>query len=335
MSSNKKLCLRSDSQNSDSISDCVVLSKEDNYRRDSFSDRICDDLSEVILQFLSLKDKLRLECVSKQFQRTVFQKQFSMTLYSSLQSIHENQKQIEDKVFETNYLKFIESVLKKCPNLQTMSLFLKNNKSLKSILPLIIRYCDHLNEFNVDLKDRRSEPKLSEEFLRTVGSNLKYISCGEDLDFNLFPNLCSIRKTFHCEPSSSKRVVGLNLKNLKELYLDLWEQNQHLLSEVLQKSHKIRRLSLDLYTANKMLILKALKESPVLQNLIEINYIYRARNGNQFLDSLKKLAEKFPKLKSISFTLVSESVKDFNSSLRQQLKRKIMKRRYLYVKAYK
>ena len=47
-------------------------SNEDNYRRDSFEDRVCDDLCEVILQYLSLEDWLRLECVSKQFQRTAF-----------------------------------------------------------------------------------------------------------------------------------------------------------------------------------------------------------------------------------------------------------------------
>ena len=57
--------------------------KEDIYRRDSFDDRFCDDLSEVILQFLPLKDKLRLECVSKQFQRTVFQKLYELNLDDS------------------------------------------------------------------------------------------------------------------------------------------------------------------------------------------------------------------------------------------------------------
>ena len=75
MSLRKKLCLRSDSQKRQSFSDCLVNefeSKEDNYRKDSFEDRFCDDLCEDILQYLSLKDKLRLEFVSKQFQRTVF-----------------------------------------------------------------------------------------------------------------------------------------------------------------------------------------------------------------------------------------------------------------------
>ena len=51
-----------------------IGSKDDNYRRDSFEDRFCDDLSQFILQFLSLEDKLRLECVSKRFQRSVFEK---------------------------------------------------------------------------------------------------------------------------------------------------------------------------------------------------------------------------------------------------------------------
>ena len=33
------------------------------YRRDSFSDRVCDDLCEHLLSFLSFEDKIRFECV--------------------------------------------------------------------------------------------------------------------------------------------------------------------------------------------------------------------------------------------------------------------------------
>ena len=62
----------------------MSLSKEKsievNYRRDSFSDRVCDDLCEYILQFLPLKDKLKLECVSKQFQRTASLSQRSINM---------------------------------------------------------------------------------------------------------------------------------------------------------------------------------------------------------------------------------------------------------------
>ena len=84
MSLSKEMCLRSDSQNSHSFSDCFhhkIQLKEDNYRRDSFDDRFCDDLCEEILQYLSLEDKLRLECVSKQFQRTIFQRQYELYVH--------------------------------------------------------------------------------------------------------------------------------------------------------------------------------------------------------------------------------------------------------------
>ena len=48
----------------------ICLTSED--IRQSYSERICDDLSQVILQ--PLKDKFRVECLSKQFQRTIFAK---------------------------------------------------------------------------------------------------------------------------------------------------------------------------------------------------------------------------------------------------------------------
>src|ERR1700742_1219806 len=41
------------------------------YAKDSF-ERFGDDLTEVILSYLRLKDKFRFECISKQWQRFVF-----------------------------------------------------------------------------------------------------------------------------------------------------------------------------------------------------------------------------------------------------------------------
>ena len=44
------------------------------YSKDSM-DRFGDDLTELILSYLTLEDKIRLECVSKQWKRCVFQRQ--------------------------------------------------------------------------------------------------------------------------------------------------------------------------------------------------------------------------------------------------------------------
>ena len=83
-----------------------MSSNEDKYRRDSFSDRICDDLAKVILQYMSVEERNRLQCVSKQFQRTVFAAKIRLDihLYNSL-----------------NFIAFIvrlEHILKRFPNIE-------------------------------------------------------------------------------------------------------------------------------------------------------------------------------------------------------------------------
>ena len=49
------------------------------YAKNSF-DRFGDDLTELILQYLTFEDKVRLECVSKQWRRLVFNKQFVLDI---------------------------------------------------------------------------------------------------------------------------------------------------------------------------------------------------------------------------------------------------------------
>ena len=309
------------SQSVEMSSDMNLVSKCISKNSHSFDDRVCDDLSEVLLQFLPLDDKQRLECVSKQFQRTVFQKQFSITLYSSLQSNYKISKQTEDKVFDRNFMKSIEFLLKKCPNIQTMFLNVKNNNILKSLFPLITKYCDHLNEFNVYLDDWKGV-ELNEEFYRKFGSKLHYIGFGENwrqnLDFNLFPNLHSNRKKFYFSTISPERALRLNLKKLKELDIDICEENQHLFREVLQKFHKIRYLSLKERHANLNTVFNAFQESPVLQNLIQLKYYsdFYTEIAKQFLDLLKRLPKKLPKLKSIVIKSVfAENISDFRRQL--------------------
>ena len=107
-----------------------MQSNEDNYRRDSFDDRVCDDLSEVILQYLSIKEKLKLESVSKQFQRTAFLSQLSLQLDRNLRST-ERLKHLIQKCPKLNEIIFgelyygiiismdlIEVIIKNCNNLR-------------------------------------------------------------------------------------------------------------------------------------------------------------------------------------------------------------------------
>ena len=96
MSSNKRLCLRSHSLKRQQII-------ERKYRRDSFEDRVCDDLCEVILQFLPLKDKLKLECVSK----TVPEDYLQLSMFT-----------ISGNTTKRSQKQKIEAIIKKYPKLK-------------------------------------------------------------------------------------------------------------------------------------------------------------------------------------------------------------------------
>ena len=132
---NKRLCLRSNSQNFVS------------FNRQSFSERICDDLCEEILQYLSLEDKLKLEGVSKQFQRTIFKKHYELTIDSNNSKFKNKDKYlyIENQFLD---LKSLEVLLKKCPNITSIELRKPNRDS--EVFRLITKYRNNLRKTKVN-----------------------------------------------------------------------------------------------------------------------------------------------------------------------------------------
>ena len=119
---------------------------ENNFRSDSFDDRVCDDLCANILQYLSLKDKLKLESVSKQFQRTILLSPICL----DIQTFVSNKKSFAD----------LEPLLKKLSNVRQIvcNKSLNNNKtyySQKALLfhkaiELIIKYCNNLEKIQLN-----------------------------------------------------------------------------------------------------------------------------------------------------------------------------------------
>ncbi len=99
---------------------------EEKLRRVSFDSRVCDDLSEVILQFLPIKDKFRLECVSKQFQRTVYKRHYTLIVrYGMIKN-----------------LTAFKSILKKLPIIKSL-IFYWIKPLNNSTIDLVIKYCSH------------------------------------------------------------------------------------------------------------------------------------------------------------------------------------------------
>ena len=118
------------------------------YRSDSM-DRLGDDLTELILQYMTFEDKIRLECVSKQWRRLVFNKQFGLCLQSSTMFGPNN---------ALNKYCELESVLKKCPNITDVKITIIINSS---VLSLIGRFCPHIRSFAYCPESCESDLELS------------------------------------------------------------------------------------------------------------------------------------------------------------------------------
>ena len=109
--------------------------------------RFGDDLTQELLQYLPLEQKFRLESVSKQWQRCLYQRVFTLTFD-------------DRRIF--NY-KTLESVLKKCPNIRNMKLLSVDT----DMLPLIGQNCTKFSSFGYYSSIGRDEEVMS--FFRTYG----------------------------------------------------------------------------------------------------------------------------------------------------------------------
>ena len=119
------------------------------YAKNSF-DRLGDDLTELIVSYLWFEDKVRLECVSKQWRRLVFNKQFVLfindldseqTKHSLRQLTRRNSDQSNDRIDK----KALESILKKCRFITAITFDLEINTEF---LSLIGRYCHYIKSLS-------------------------------------------------------------------------------------------------------------------------------------------------------------------------------------------
>ena len=138
----------------------------DSEKRQSFSERICDDLCPHILQYLSLENKLRLECVSQQFQRSIITSQRVISL-----DFKRNNK---------NWLIILERLLKKFPNIREVrNPDIYDNKSdYNKAIELIIKYCNKLTHFDFCfefLSEENRQNILDQYSLNFDSANFQYI----------------------------------------------------------------------------------------------------------------------------------------------------------------
>src|SRR5882762_2421089 len=136
------------------------------YARDSF-DRYGDDLCGLLLNFLQPADKLRYECVSKQWQRTIYdnESKVALTLSRKNTTRYEILKTLKNKF---KYVRSVEVHL---------------TSGIKSTLSFV-RSCRLLNEIVVYGYGFNTAMWLCTEFFKMIPKNVKQIRLMDELSID-------------------------------------------------------------------------------------------------------------------------------------------------------
>ena len=171
-------------------------------------DRFGDDLTELILSYLTFEDKVRLECTAKQWRRLVYNKQYILCIEENgVNSLPQLIKDFDHKWLTerrepiemmTIDLRALESVLKKCHNIK--QLFIKPVFN-RDILRLINEYCPRLKSLTLDYIDPKTFDDMAFcnfakelEFFKFFGDEDPYSQI--DLLLKSCPNLKTVGDNF-------------------------------------------------------------------------------------------------------------------------------------------
>ena len=334
----EKICLfetelneyRNDSKNRQKSSGSEALDRQ-TVDKKSFSDRFCDDLCEDILQYLSLEDKLRLECVSKQFQRTVFRRQYKLYLNMSadehknylnnkhmfsMRRVH-NYYYIEDQSIDS-----FKALLKKCQNIESIKLEGHHDSEsaydphmCNQVFGLIIENCNNLSEVLVKKGLDDINEYFFEEFHRKFGPKIKCLRTLRQMSqLSRFQNIEKIEISFVDDESV---IPQLNLAKLKNLEIWLYEDEDHILQTVISSFPTLTHLNVHNYSEDENAIYESLKNISKLKHLIHFDFDFRfANNNNRFYGLLKQMSKNCRNLKSI---ISGFNINDQNSDIRELL----------------
>ena len=163
------------------------------YAKDSM-DRFGDDLTEEVLQYLTFEDKLSLECVSKQWQRCVYQRQYVIEIHD-FEDEYSDEMEIEsdsdekhnslDKLLIFKYyrrqlnINAFESVVKKCPNIKKVILRFEIDSS---VLLMIGRLCPHIKSLGYRRIGYSMSGNNTNDFFRDNGHKLEELSVTQTND---------------------------------------------------------------------------------------------------------------------------------------------------------
>ncbi|XP_054155944.1 uncharacterized protein LOC128954394 [Oppia nitens] len=201
-------------------------------------DRFGDDLCQLLLQYLPIDDKLRLESVSKQWQSLIFNTQtdleFDWKLVKNLSLDSLTDKQISG---------LFEYIIKNCPNITTLTI--RDIYFWEILFDLLIKYCLQLRHIYLIPNTTNIQWQIIEDkfdrFCRQFGQQLMTFK---------FHNYCKSNEQFFykcidCLPNL--KTLDIKYCGISDIqFTDIFTANK---SYVLPKSLQSMSLTLNNFTA--------------------------------------------------------------------------------------
>jgi hypothetical protein len=292
------------------------------YPKNSF-ERFGDDLCQLLLSYLSFEDKLKFECVSKQWKSLIFNKVFKFQLINSK---FKNKLLILLIPFNNvSRFEIFESLIRKCHFIN--ELIIDNNcKCDENILNIICDYYEnsfkYLKTISICLKEDTSI-KCLVKFSQIYGKQLNNISI-DGISYDKFSIVLSLFGNNLKSINFKLNLKSLSINNSEEIFLSKLEEVfiTNCLTEdfeifVHKFKNQLKKLTLN-FTNNENSIKNILKLVSLLESLqvlrLEIELFSLPQinlNEEHMIDeSLKLIGEKCLKLYLIDVCIFGDLISD-------------------------
>ncbi|CAG2113504.1 unnamed protein product [Medioppia subpectinata] len=266
------------------------------YAKDSF-DGFGDDLCGLIVSYLSFEDRFRLECVSKQFQRTVFGSVVNLTIdhlfFSHYKAVNSAKSQM------------LATIAIKCSNIESIDCYAMQDKHIPEVLAVFrdkcLQICGTLwREFGL-------------EFVQQFAPLMTRIN---SMDKQQIPSL------IHCHRLSELSVDSLSdifdttsgqllAKNLKTFSFHCYKtSDEGLMSAFVDQNQSLECLHVYMYSGSHETRQQLCQQLSQLPHLRDLLLYLRVGNGdNSLAESLRTIGENCKQLKQLSLMLSSVNKK--------------------------
>ena len=272
-------------------------------------DRLGDDLTEEVLQYLPFEDKIRLECVSKQWKRCVFQRQFVIEIhflrsYETQNSLNGLFKRLDNK--RQSDEQRLVSVMKKCPNITEVRIHRYHYPlgMIRSYYPEIKIY-NIQDLFNMDLNDMPLPRKVEfgNQGIEYLLNSNRYAFDSEVL--SLFGQYCPHIKSLHTMVTCKQDLQFFRQYGHKLQELSVEESKDNL-----KYCPNLKRIYVSSRNINKTILFD--KDKEFLPNLENIENHLRINQLN--INKMKILVDKYSqKMKCLTVLIIKLSAKELKT----------------------